>query len=101
MNMGKTTAISQLMGTIVNRLATSLGLSFFMIAGLFVGASASFGQITAQTGAVRVVVVDPNGGTVSGAKVTLSSAVSAPVGKETAEDGSAVFPLVTPGSYKV
>jgi len=58
-------------------------------------------QITAQTGAVRVVVLDPNGGAISAAKVTLSSPVTPPVTKETANDGSVVFPLVTPGTYKV
>lgn len=61
----------------------------------------TFAQITSQTGAVRVLVTDPNGGTVAGARVTLSSAVGTQVTKETLSDGSVVFPLVTPGDYKV
>jgi hypothetical protein len=68
---------------------------------LLATAGSASAQITAQTGAVRVVVLDPNGGTVSGARVTLSSPLAVPVSKETVEDGSVVFPLVTPGSYKV
>src|SRR5580704_17661593 len=59
----------------------------------------SAAQITAQTGAVRVVVVDPSGASVAGAKVTLSSKISQPVIKTTGDDGTVVFPLVTPGSY--
>src|SRR5580700_8996933 len=59
----------------------------------------SAAQITAQTGAVRVVVVDPTGASVAGAKVTLASKISQPVIKTTGDDGTVVFPLVTPGSY--
>jgi hypothetical protein len=66
-----------------------------------VGAAPGFAQITSQTGAVRVLVTDPNGGTVGGARVTLSSSVGTPVTKETLSDGSVVFPLVTPGAYNV
>jgi len=58
-------------------------------------------QITSQTGAVRLTVADAKGGAVDNAKVTLDSLVSAPVVKETANDGVVVFPLVTPGRYKV
>ncbi len=58
-------------------------------------------QITSQTGAVRVTVTDAKGGTVSSAKVTLDSTVAPPVVKATADDGAVVFPLVTPGNYKV
>lgn len=46
-------------------------------------------------------MTDPTGAAVAGAKVTLSSAVSAGQTKETIPDGSVVFPLVTPGTYKV
>src|SRR5258708_7111709 len=58
-------------------------------------------QITAQTGAVRVTVTDAKGGTIPGAKVTLDSAVALPVTRETIADGTVVFPLVPPGTYKV
>ena len=68
--------------------------------GLF-GAQMASAQITAQTGAVHVVVTDQNGGAIVGAKVTLSSDFGAPTIKQTAEDGTVVFPLVTPGAYKV
>src|SRR5256884_3637443 len=46
-------------------------------------------------------VTDPQGAAVAGAKVTLSSGVRADLTKETIADGSVVFPLVTPGTYKV
>jgi hypothetical protein len=46
-------------------------------------------------------VIDQNGGVVVGANVTLSSSVSAPVTKQTIEDGSVVFALVPPGKYKL
>jgi len=59
------------------------------------------GQITSQTGAVRIIVVDPQGGSVSGAKVTLNSPLGSTITKETGSDGSAVFPLLDPGDYKV
>src|ERR1700732_1809701 len=58
-------------------------------------------KITAQTGAVHVVVTDQNGGAVVGAKVTLSSDFGSPAAKQTADDGSVIFPLVTPGTYRV
>jgi hypothetical protein len=74
---------------------------FVLLAMLVLAAWPVSAQITAQTGAVRVVVLDPNGGVIAGAKVTLSSGVSAPVAKQTSEDGSVVFPLVAPGVYSV
>src|ERR1700687_1524791 len=58
-------------------------------------------QITSQTGAVRVIVLDPNGGTVSGAQVTLGSPLGTSIAKETTGDGTVVFPLVNPGQYKI
>jgi hypothetical protein len=67
---------------------------------LFV-ASPMSAQITAKTGAIRIVVTDPQGAAVVGAKVTLSSPVATSQSKETAEDGSVVFPLLDPGGYKV
>src|SRR5260370_39743551 len=58
------------------------------------------GQITSQTGAVRIIVVDPQGASVSGAKATLSSPLGTATTKETVADGSVVFPLLEPGDYK-
>jgi hypothetical protein len=82
-----------------NRYGSFAFLLFFSC--MFAFCDQTFAQITSQTGAVRVLVTDPNGGTVGGAKVTLSSSVGTPVTKETLSDGSVVFPLVTPGEYKV
>jgi hypothetical protein len=59
------------------------------------------GQITSQTGAVRIIVVDSQGASVSGAKVTLNSPLGTTATKETVADGSAVFPLLEPGDCKV
>jgi hypothetical protein len=68
---------------------------------LVLGARPASGQITSQTGAVRITVADSQGASVSGAKATLNSAVGSPVTKETTSDGTVVFPLVTPGAYKI
>lgn len=62
---------------------------------------ATSAQITSQTGALRIVVLDSQGASVSGAKVSISSPVGASSTKATADDGSAVFPLLDPGSYNV
>ena len=61
----------------------------------------AYGQITSQTGAIRIIVVDPPGSSVSGAKVILNSALGTTATKETAADGSTVFPLLDPGDYKL
>src|SRR5437899_913443 len=58
-------------------------------------------QITSQTGAIRVIVVDPQGASVSGAKLTLNSPLGTTATKESAADGAAVFPLLDPGEYKL
>jgi len=73
----------------------------FLVMVLWFGPVSVSAQITSQTGAVRVAVTDPQGAAVAGAKVTLSSKVSVETTKETAGDGSVVFALVTPGTYKV
>ncbi|HKW35756.1 MAG TPA: TonB-dependent receptor [Candidatus Acidoferrum sp.] len=57
-------------------------------------------QITSQTGAVRVVVQDAQGGLITGAEVTLSSPLGTSSTKETLPDGTVVFPLQDPGEYK-
>src|SRR5215472_1430388 len=85
---------------VLRSLSKAFAISFFLIGGLLLSVSAS-AQIASQTGAVRILVTDPAGAAVAGAKVTLSSGVSADLTKETIADGSVVFPLVTPGTYKV
>src|ERR1700721_2951218 len=60
----------------------------------------ALGQITSQTGAVRIIVVDPQGASVSGAKVSLQSPLGKVTSKESSADGSAVFPLLDPGAYR-
>src|SRR6266550_525130 len=87
------------MGVLCQR-PKGLVISFLLLLALLFSVSAS-AQITSQTGAVRVFVTDPQGAAVAGAKVTLSSGVRAYLTKETIADGSVVFPLVTPGTYKV
>jgi Carboxypeptidase regulatory-like domain/TonB dependent receptor-like, beta-barrel len=73
-----------------------------LLLGLFVLAPRpASGQITSQSGAVRIIVVDSQGASVSGAKVILSSPLGTATTKETAADGSVVFPLLEPGDYKV
>lgn len=76
------------------------GVSLLLALVLFVAWPAS-AQISAQSGAVSVVVLDPNGGVIIGAKVTLSSPTFASITKETTDDGSVVFPLIAPGTYSV
>ena len=79
-----------------------LSRSLLLLLGLltFVARPAS-GQITSQTGAIRIIVLDPQGASVSGAKVTLNSPLGTTATKETMADGSAVFPLLDPGDYKL
>src|SRR2546429_7061801 len=87
------------MGVLCQR-PKGLVISFLLLLALLFSVPAS-AQITSQAGAVRVFVTDPQGAAVAGAKVTLSSGVRADLTKETIADGSVVFPLVTPGTYKV
>ena len=73
-----------------------------LVIGLFVLVTwPASAQITSQTGAVRVVVQDAQGGLITGAKVTLSSPLGTSSTKETPPDGAVVFPLQDPGEYKV
>jgi hypothetical protein len=75
--------------------------ALFFLSLLVVVARPASGQITSQTGAVRIIVVDPQGASVSGAKVSLQSPLGSTTTKESSADGSAVFPLLEPGDYKV
>src|SRR5260370_37471929 len=70
------------------------------VALLVVFASPSLAQESAVKGSIEVVVVDPTGAAVPGAKVTLAG----PIGTKTVttvEQGNASFPLLIPGNYNV
>jgi hypothetical protein len=58
-------------------------------------------QITADKGAIRISVTDPQGASVAGAKVTVNSSVGTAITKETNPAGSVVFPLLDAGLYDV
>jgi uncharacterized surface anchored protein len=76
--------------------------SILFLLGLIVFAAwPASAQITSQTGAVRIIVVDAQGASVSGAKVTLNSPLGTTATKESSADGTVVFPLLEPGEYKV
>lgn len=66
-----------------------------------IGVRPASGQITSQTGAVRLIVMDSQGGTVANAKVTLTSPLGTASHKETLADGTVVFPLLEPGDYQI
>lgn len=90
------------MGGIALMKKWSVSLAFLLFLGLTgMLPEQTSAQITSQTGAVRVVVTDPNAASIAGAKVTLLSALGTAASKETTQDGSVVFPLVTPGTYQV
>lgn len=77
-------------------------LSFwFALSFLLLWSQSSFAQTTAETGAIRIAVIDPQGGGVSGATVAVSSPVSSTQTKPTSSDGSVVFPLLAPGNYDI
>src|SRR5262249_22868601 len=76
-------------------------LVVFLAAALALVLSHAAAQITSQTGAVRVFVLDPQAGSVSAAKVSISSQLGLNLSKETESDGSVTFPLLEPGTYTV
>jgi len=73
----------------------------YLISALLFLAWPAAAQITSQTGAVRIVVQDAQGGLITGARVTLSSQTGTSTAKDTLPDGMVVFPLQDPGEYKV
>jgi hypothetical protein len=75
--------------------------TWFFVFALGLLAKPAFAQTTAQTGAIRIVVTDPQGAAVAGAKVTVSSPTATAQSKTTTGDGTAVFPLLSAGSYEV
>ncbi|MBV9443879.1 MAG: TonB-dependent receptor, partial [Acidobacteriaceae bacterium] len=68
----------------------------------FVCAFGAWAQISSSTGAVQGTVTDPQKATVAGAQITLTNSntgVSAEAASQS--DGSFVFPLVSPGTYRI
>jgi hypothetical protein len=74
---------------------------WFFVAALCLLARPVFAQTTAQTGAIRIVVTDPQGAAVAGAKVTVSSPTVTAQSRNTTSDGTVVFPLLSAGTYDV
>jgi hypothetical protein len=68
---------------------------------LFFFSQSVFAQITSEKGAIRIALTDPQGASIAGAKVSLSSKTGATQAKESNSDGSLVFPLLDPGLYDV
>src|SRR5260370_40785156 len=60
----------------------------FILSLIVLLAGPASGQITSQTGAVRIIVVDPQGAPVSEAKVTLNSPLGTTATEQTVADGS-------------
>lgn len=75
--------------------------SLFCFALLFFFSQSLSAQITAEKGAIRITVTDPQGASVDGAKVSINSKTRAAQTKQSNPDGSVVFPLLDPGSYEV
>jgi hypothetical protein len=76
-------------------------LSGFCLGLLFLCAQSLSAQITAEKGAIRISLTDPQGGSVGGAKVSITSRTGAAQTKGSNADGSVVFPLLDPGVYDV
>src|SRR4051812_6393394 len=73
------------------------GMIFTLLSSTFL-----FGQISATTGAVQGTVTDPSHASVANARVVLTSIDTNQTSEvQSKSDGSFVFPLVAPGSYRV
>jgi hypothetical protein len=80
------------------------GFTFLACAALLLlCAKTSPAQISAATGAIQGTVTDPQGATIPGAKVTLTNTDTGVVSADTTTkaDGSFVFPLLSPGNYRI
>jgi carboxypeptidase family protein/TonB-dependent receptor-like protein len=75
--------------------------SLFCLSFLFFCSQALSAQITAEKGAIRIALTDPQGGSIGGAKVSIASKTGTTQTKESNADGSVVFPLLDPGAYEV
>src|SRR6202167_2893283 len=58
-------------------------------------------QITAEKGAIRITLSDPQGASIASAKVTVTSLTGVTQTKESDASGNVVFPLLDPGPYEV
>src|SRR5580704_15547905 len=75
--------------------------STFCIAIFFLFSQSLSAQINSEKGAIRVGLTDAQGGTVAGAKVSVTSKTGAAQTKDSNPDGSTVFALLDPGPYEV
>ena len=73
----------------------------FCICFLFFFSQSLSAQITSQKGAIRIAISDPQGASIAGAKVSITSKTGTAQTKESNPDGSVVFPLLEPGVYDV
>jgi outer membrane receptor protein involved in Fe transport len=81
--------------------STKIFLNSLCIALLFLFSQSLSAQITSEKGAIRIAVTDPQGASVVGAKITVSSKTGTTLSKQSINDGSAVFPLLDPGPYDI
>src|SRR5580658_3371784 len=81
--------------------STKIFLNSLCIALLFFFSQSLSAQITSEKGAIRIAVTDPQGASVVGAKITVSSKTGTALVKQSINDGSAVFPLLDPGPYDI
>ncbi|MGB7282475.1 MAG: carboxypeptidase-like regulatory domain-containing protein, partial [Candidatus Acidiferrum sp.] len=75
--------------------------SIFFISLFFLFLQPASAQITSEKGAIRIAVTDPQGGSIAGAKVSVTSKTGTALTKVSNSDGSVVFPLLDPGTYNV
>jgi hypothetical protein len=76
-------------------------LSPLCIVLFFLCSQSLFAQITSEKGAIRILLTDPQGASIGGAKVSIASKTGITQTKESSPDGSVVFPLLDPGAYDV
>src|SRR6516164_8503381 len=69
---------------------------------LLVSSAAAWAQISSSTGAIEGTVTDPQNAAVASAKVSLTNVdTGAVISGLTQVDGTFVFPLLAPGSYRI
>src|SRR3954465_8975664 len=69
---------------------------------ILLSSASLFGQISATTGAVQGTVTDPSHASVANARVVLTNVETNQSSElQSKSDGSFVFPLVSPGNYRV
>jgi hypothetical protein len=85
----------------VSRRTLLIFFTSLCIAFSFFCAQSLSAQITSEKGAIRIAVTDPQGASIGGAKVSVTSKTGAAQTKQSNPDGSVVFPLLDPGPYDV